>query len=83
MSVDLDQQPFADAASALQLSQKAPILLSKTSSASASLPLSLLAPAESPETWLELVQLFYACLRTGDDKAAHLCLEKLTEKIRR
>ena len=81
MSGDLDERPFADPASALQLAQKAPNYLSKTSSASASLPLSLLAPAESPETWLDLVQLFYACLRTGDNKAAHLCLEKLTDRF--
>jgi ER membrane protein complex subunit 2 len=81
MSNSAEDRPFADPASALQLSQKAPNLLSKSSVASASLPLSLIAAAESPETWMELVQLFYACLSTGDDKSAHLCLEKLTQRF--
>jgi ER membrane protein complex subunit 2 len=30
---------------------------------------------------MELASLFYACLRTGDDKSAHLCLEKLTQRF--
>ena len=77
----LEDRPFADQASALQLSQKAPILLAKSSSISSSLPWSLLGPAESPETWMELAELFYACLRTGDDKAAHLCLERLSQRF--
>ena len=81
MSDATDEQPFADPASALQLSQKAPTLLAKSSSVASSLPLSLLGPAESPETWLNLAQLFYACLRTGDDENAHLCLERLTERF--
>ena len=77
----IPEGPFADPATALQLAQNAPTFLAGTSSAYSSLPLSLLAPAESPETWMNLAQLFYACLRTGDDKSAHLCLEKLTKRF--
>ena len=31
---------------------------------------------------MELASLFYACLRTGDDKTAHLCLERLSQRFR-
>lgn len=81
MATTAETRPFGDAASALQLAQKAPALLASASSIASSFPLSLVGPAESPETWMDLAQLFYACLRTGDDKSAHLCLEKLTQRF--
>lgn len=37
--------------------------------------------ADSTELWNELEQLLYACLRTGDDKSAFLCVEKLSERF--
>ena len=36
---------------------------------------------ESVERWLECEQLCLSCLRTGDDKGAFLCLERLTARF--
>lgn len=73
--------PFADPKDALSLARKAPSLLSKTSSIATTFPTSVIGTPESPELWMELASMFYACLRTGDDKSAHLCLEKLTQRF--
>jgi ER membrane protein complex subunit 2 len=81
MATIAEVRPFGDPQAALQLAQKAPVLLASASSVASTFPLSLISPAESPETWMDLAQLFYACLRTGDDKSAHLCLEKLTQRF--
>ena len=43
--------------------------------------MSLIATPESPELWSDYEQLLLACLRTGDDKSAHLCLERLTTRF--
>ena len=66
---------------ALQISQKAPVKLSQPPPSTSSFPLSLLSKPESREAWAEYEQLFLACLRTGDDKSAHLCLERLTDRF--
>lgn len=68
-------------AAALQVAQQASSILAKSSSVSAKFPNSLFSRAESPELWTELEQLLYACLRTGDDKSAFLCLEKLGQRF--
>lgn len=81
MSEKPEPSPFADPQDALQLAQKAPAVLAKSSSVATTFPLSVIGTPESPETWMELSSLFYACLRTGDDKAAHLALEKLTKRF--
>ncbi|KPI35342.1 uncharacterized protein AB675_9934 [Cyphellophora attinorum] len=73
--------PFSNPKDALSLARKAPSVLSKTSSIATTFPLTLLSAPESPELWMEVASLFYACLRTGDDKSAHLCLEKLTQRF--
>ena len=36
---------------------------------------------DSTELWDDLEQLLYACLRTGDDKSAFLCVEKLSQRF--
>ncbi|KAL8952289.1 MAG: hypothetical protein Q9222_001778 [Ikaeria aurantiellina] len=36
---------------------------------------------EPAEYWTRLENMLYACLRTGDDKAAHFCLEKLAGRF--
>ena len=70
-----------DQPSTLQLSQKAPLLLSAAASASHFFPLTLLEKPETPATWIDYERLFQACLRAGDDRSAHLCLERLTTRF--
>lgn len=65
----------------LDISQQAPIYLSKTAAGSLSTSISLLSTAESSEQWITYEQLLLSCLRTGDDKSAHLCLERLTTRF--
>ena len=36
---------------------------------------------ESTELWLKYETLMLSCLRTGDDQAAHRCLEKLIDRF--
>ncbi|KEF51396.1 uncharacterized protein A1O9_12545 [Exophiala aquamarina CBS 119918] len=74
-------QHSSDPAAALQVAQQASSILAKSSSVSATFPASLFSRAETPELWTELEQLLYACLRTGDDKSAFLCLEKLGQRF--
>lgn len=45
------------------------------------LPLPLILYSESTELWLQYEKLLLSCLRTGDDKAAHVCLEKLIDRF--
>ncbi|KAL6242347.1 Inositol phosphatase SIW14 [Rhinocladiella similis] len=71
----------SDPAAALQKAQQAPLILSKASSVSTNFPASIFSSADSIELWNDLEQLLYACLRTGDDKSAFLCVEKLTERF--
>ncbi|KAF2474516.1 TPR-like protein [Lindgomyces ingoldianus] len=66
---------------ALALSQKAPPILSSTPISSLPWPLSLLFSRESPETWTIHENLFFAALRTGDDKSARQILTRLTTRF--
>ena len=70
-----------DPATTLQLSQAAPTLLAKTAPANALSPLSFVTSSDTPETWLDLEKLVVACLQAGDDKNAHLALERLTQRF--
>jgi ER membrane protein complex subunit 2 len=70
-----------DPSSTLHLSQKAPSLLSTAAPASQFFPLTLLEKLETPTTWADYERLFQACLRAGDDRSAHLCLERLTSRF--
>ncbi|ETN38942.1 uncharacterized protein HMPREF1541_06984 [Cyphellophora europaea CBS 101466] len=81
MTEKLQPSPFADPKDALQLAQKAPRVLAKSASIATTFPMSVVGTPESPETWVELASLFYACLRTGDDKSAYLALERLTKRF--
>lgn len=63
---------------ALQISQQAPLILQASSS---SLPIPFLSSSESPERWTSYEHLLLSCLRTGDDKSARLCLERLTDRF--
>ena len=68
---------------ALQLSQQASTFLKSQSSWLSSLPypLNLLINTESQEKWQTYENIFIACLRTGDNESAHLCLEELTDRF--
>lgn len=64
---------------ALALSQRAAqyLLNSPSSNTLIPIPIPFVSPADSAESWATCERLLISCLRTGDDKAAHQCLEKL------
>ena len=66
-------QPHAEI---LEVSQKAPQYLERTSSLFTPL-VSAFVSLESSELLISYEQLFLSCLHAGDDKSAHLCLERL------
>lgn len=66
----------SDMIATLRLSQQAPSILDHQSSGNG---LFLTAPGcERAEEQERVEQLFIACLQTGDDKSALLCLERMT-----
>lgn len=81
MSTQIQYYNHDDPATAMNLSQKASSLLSKSSLKTQSQVLSIVSAIEEPSEWAELEQVFLACLRTGDDESAHLCLERLTTRF--
>ncbi|KAM0802582.1 hypothetical protein BDR22DRAFT_803141 [Usnea florida] len=69
---------------ALRLSQQTAQYLQKHASTGTSrltIPIPPLSYPESTDTWLTHERLFLSCLRTGDDKAAFNCLEKLITRF--
>ncbi|KAL1591449.1 Inositol phosphatase SIW14 [Paraconiothyrium brasiliense] len=66
---------------ALQLSQKAPLILASAPTSSLPWPLSLLFSRETPETWAIHENLLLAALRTGDDASARQILDRLTTRF--
>jgi tetratricopeptide (TPR) repeat protein len=66
---------------ALQLSQKAPPILSSSPTSSLPWPLSLLFSTESPEIWTIHENLLLASLRTGDDVSARKVLDRMTTRF--
>lgn len=72
------QQPHAEA---LALSQEAPHHLRKYTASKIPFPIPFLSKPESPELWTTYERLLLSCLRTGDDKSAFMCLEKLIERF--
>ena len=66
---------------ALHLSQQAPLLLQKASPSQLFPSIPYLTTQESAETWTNYENLLVSCLRTGDDKSARLCLERLSERF--
>jgi len=63
---------------ALRISQQAPLLLQTSSSA---LPIPFLSSGDPPEGWTAYEHLLLSCLRTGDDRSARLCVEKLIDRF--
>ena len=66
---------------ALSLSQKTTQYLQKYSSSNLPIPIPFLSSSESVELWASYEKLLLSCLRTGDDKGAHMCLEKLIQRF--
>lgn len=71
----------SDPQSSLQLAQEAPAFLRSQPATQPVFPLSLFSSPETPEKWINYEQLLLACLRTGDDKSAEVCLERLTTRF--
>lgn len=73
------RQPNSEA---LNLSQQASRFHQKhASTGTSTVPIPFLSYSESTELWVSYEKLLLSCLRTGDDKAAHLCLEKLIDRF--
>jgi ER membrane protein complex subunit 2 len=69
-------------ADALRLSQRAPRVLENSPSHISSSPLtSPFSASESAELWINYENLFLSCIRTGDNPAAHECLERLIRRF--
>jgi tetratricopeptide (TPR) repeat protein len=66
---------------ALQLSQAAPSFFASQRSLTLPWPLSLLSATESQEKWQIYNNLFLACLQSGDNESAYLCLEEITDRF--
>lgn len=66
---------------ALHLSQQAPSFLRSEQSSSTQFPWSLLSAPETSDSWGTYERVLLACLKTGDEKSAHLCLERLTDRF--
>lgn len=81
MTTEVQYYNHNDPGTVLNLSQKAASLLSKSSLKTKSQLLSLVSAIEEPSEWAELEQVFLACLRSGDDESAHLCLERLSQRF--
>jgi hypothetical protein len=82
MSVDLvNPPPNISPKTALQISQKAPPFIESASRSLLPFPLSLLSADDTAEKWTTYENLFVSCLRTGDDKSAHLILDKLIARF--
>lgn len=62
---------------ALNLSQQVAQYLQTSLSSNTPIPIPFFLYAESPQSWHMYEKLLISCLRTGNDKAAHQCLEKL------
>lgn len=68
----------SDMISALHLSQQAPAILGGDSKAKST---SLISSAYTAEEYGRVEQLFFACLRTGDDVSAQACLDRLSHRF--
>lgn len=69
-------------AQALDLSQRAPILLKRNPKTISSSPLaSIISAPESTELWITYENLLLSCLRTGDELGAHECIERLVKRF--
>ncbi|KAL8941587.1 MAG: hypothetical protein Q9211_001770 [Gyalolechia sp. 1 TL-2023] len=66
---------------ALSKSQEAGKYIQSKISAANAISLPFLPAQDSAELWASYENMLYSCLRTGDDKAAHFCLERLASRF--
>ncbi|KAL8942370.1 MAG: hypothetical protein Q9216_001690 [Gyalolechia sp. 2 TL-2023] len=66
---------------ALSRSQEAGKYIQSRVSDANAISLSFLPIEDSAELWTSYENMLYSCLRTGDDKAAHFCLERLAGRF--
>jgi ER membrane protein complex subunit 2 len=65
-------------AETLKIAQQAPTILRSNPKAISASPLQFLfSSPETADLWIIYENLLLSCLRTGDDDAAHQCLERL------
>ena len=82
MSADLIYPPpQMPPATALRMSQQAPRILQTSPETSLPYPLSLITSSETQETWTTYENLLLSCLRTGDDKSALICVQRLAKRF--
>ena len=78
----LNTPPWQANSKALSLSQRTDQYLQKYASTGTwTIPIPLISYPESTDVWLMYEKLLLSCLRAGDDKAAHICLEKLIDRF--
>lgn len=68
--LSIHPSPLRNPSTSLHLSQQAPSFLASSEST-----------RDTQETWLIYEQLLLSCLRTGDDKSARLCLQRLSDRF--
>ncbi|KAL8768120.1 MAG: hypothetical protein Q9209_005583 [Squamulea sp. 1 TL-2023] len=66
---------------ALTVSQQVGRYIPPNGFSTSSIALPFLSSPESAELWSTYENLLYSCLRTGDDKAAHSCLQQLSGRF--
>lgn len=66
---------------ALKLAQRAPEYLEQQSTTGLLDSIPFISSSESSDLWMTYEKLMVSCLRTGDEKSAHLCLERLIKRF--
>ena len=66
---------------ALELAQKAPQYLEQQTTGRILDSIPIIPSTESTDLWMTYEKLILSCLRTGDEKSAHLCLERLIKRF--
>lgn len=66
---------------ALKLAQRAPEYLEQQSPTGLLDSIPFISSSESSDLWMTYEKLMISCLRTGDEKSAHLCLERLIKRF--
>lgn len=67
---------------ASDFSRQTGIYLRRNASAgTTTIPIPFFSSAESVGLWVEYEKHLLSCLHTGNDKAAHLCLERLVQRF--
>ncbi|KAL8829892.1 MAG: hypothetical protein Q9170_005977 [Blastenia crenularia] len=82
MSITVASSPLRLSNSeALSKSQEASQFIKRNAPATSLISFPFLTKNDSAELWTNYENLLYSCLRTGDDRAAHYCLERLASRF--